>query len=57
MKLFINLQENSYNYNYESCIIRSIHWLGVFSTVVRACDTMRGNQEAAVKIMRNSEIM
>ena len=30
---------------------------GVFSNVVRARDLARGNQEVAVKIIRNNEIM
>ena len=30
---------------------------GVFSNVVRARDTARGNQDVAVKIIRNNEIM
>ena len=30
---------------------------GVFSNVVRARDSVRGNQEVAIKIIRNNEIM
>ena len=30
---------------------------GVFSNVVRARDTLKGNQEVAVKIIRNNEMM
>lgn len=30
---------------------------GVFSNVVRARDTMKGNQEVAIKIIRNNEMM
>jgi len=30
---------------------------GVFSTVVRARDSARANQEAAIKIIRNNEMM
>ena len=30
---------------------------GVFSNVVRARDTSRSNQEVAIKIMRNNEMM
>ena len=30
---------------------------GVFSNVVRARDSARGNQEVAIKIIRNNEIM
>ena len=30
---------------------------GVFSNVVRARDTLKGNQEVAIKIIRNNEMM
>lgn len=31
--------------------------MGVFSNVVRVRDQARGNQEAAIKIIRNNEMM
>lgn len=30
---------------------------GVFSNVIRARDTARGNQDVAIKIIRNNEVM
>ena len=30
---------------------------GIFSNVVRACDTMKGSQEVAITIIHNNEMM